>query len=277
MTTTQAVLILVSGTLVTLLLSLAVKQMSYALTSGSVFDPLRRSLQWGMHKGIWGFETLSELFSCKLCMTMQVSIWSIGIPLVLAELYVGFGRNFLNEFMPVYAAWAFFVLVAFLFSMAISGIALGLWIFLEYPAKRYEDAAYKLQLAEQRVADLTELLRTQGNNQTVTTIPEQNATVSEILSLEEFRNFMLFVNNACKGIGCGFRRRTCRGVAVNDWLATWSAESDARKHMLPTLRKELLARLPEYFRENSQYDDERIESEQAFLRLHAQVTTALAA
>lgn len=139
---------------ITFLLALAVKQLSHALVQGSLFEPLRKYLRARMRERVFGFETLSELFSCKLCMTMQVSLWSVLIPAAIAGHMGGAARMLLSDTASTFMVSMYLVLGSFMYAMAVSGIALGLWILLEYPAQRYEETALALQEARETIADL---------------------------------------------------------------------------------------------------------------------------
>ncbi len=96
------------------------------------------------------------------------------------------------------------------------------------------------------------------------------------LSLDEFREFMITVNRACRGIGCGYVRRDCRVDAMTKWLSAWAGSNRARLLALPRLRKEFNKQLPDYFRDFSE-QDRTIENEGAFLRVHALIVKTLAA
>ena len=142
----------IQAVLITLLLALAVKQLSYALMQGSWFDPLRKRIRAGMRDGRPGLVTLSELFSCKLCMTMQVSLWFIMIPTFVVAMYADVAHSTLG--VGSYVGATLTLLFSFLYAMGVSGMALGLWIYLEYPAKRYEALALELSEARETIADL---------------------------------------------------------------------------------------------------------------------------
>ncbi len=142
----------IQAVLVTVLLALAVKQLSYALMQGSWFEPLRRRIRTEMRAGRPGFTTLSELFTCKLCMTMQTSLWFVMIPSFGIAINAGIVHTILET--GVWASAMITFLACFLYAIGVSGIALGLWIYLEYPAKRYEDIVLELNEARETIADL---------------------------------------------------------------------------------------------------------------------------
>ena len=150
---------IVIAVLVTSVLSMAVKQLSYALMQGSLFQPLHRSVRQRMRRGVPGFQTLSELLSCKLCTSMQMSIWFVMIPAIVLGHHFGLSHMVLGADASPTLAVAFLILGSFLYAMGISGIALGLWIYLEYPAARYEEVELKLRAAEETIEELEAELR----------------------------------------------------------------------------------------------------------------------
>jgi hypothetical protein len=103
----------------------------------------------------------------------------------------------------------------------------------------------------------------------------ETANGAAVLPLADFRELMNHVNRECRGIGCGYSRRRCRTDVVSTWLRTWAAGNRQRLSLLPKIRAELTDKLPEYFREHSEYD-KAIEDEDAFRRVHAQIAAALA-
>jgi len=149
--------------LLTVLLALAVKQLSYALMQGSVFQPLREYVRTKMRQGAWGFETLNELLTCKLCTTMEVSLWCVTLPMVALGAHFDAAADLLGAHSSPLLLWGLLILGSFLYGMAVSGLALGLWNLLEYPAKRYEDVAFKLREAERTITELERVLELPTN------------------------------------------------------------------------------------------------------------------
>lgn len=102
----------------------------------------------------------------------------------------------------------------------------------------------------------------------------EDVPANAVLSLDDFRSFMEYVNGRCKGIGCGYVRRDCRGNAMSEWLKKWSTGNAERARLVPTIRRVLTLQLPSYFRDYSRHD-ERIENEKAFVALHVRVVRSL--
>lgn len=254
------------ATLVSILLALAIKQVSEALIYGSVFKSVRRFIKQNERQGIFGFGVLNDIFSCKLCMTMQVSLWVVALPLFIGGNYF----NVLFEAVGERASWAtvevFFLLGVFLYAMATSSIALALWNFFDYPAKRYEDLVERMREANRTIEDL------RAN----TLQSDTPAIKTELLSFSDFRKFMMEVNAKCSRHGCGYARRDCRSEAIAGWLKEWARDRPDRRRKLPDIRDTLNDLLPDYFRQYSDSDRD-IEDEDAFRDLYRSVVAAVTA
>lgn len=260
---------LIEFVLVTALLALAIKQLSYALYSGSVFEPLRSEVGRRMHRGDFGFNTLNQLLTCKLCVSMQMSLWFVTLPMLVIGLRTD-ALHFLFSgiALPVDTV-VMIVLGSFLYGMAISGMGLGLWIFLEYPAKRFEETALRLHVAQQTIADLEALLEASGKE------VSHMLPVGDILLPDDFRALMESLEDRCWGIGCGYSRRYCRTERVSEWLETWSAGNSLRTRLVPRLRKKLTEVLPEHFRKHSK-KNEATGNTKVFRKLYQEVASVLA-
>lgn len=117
-------------------LGLAVRQISFILINGSVFQWLRGLLRRKAYKSSWPWlwGKGHELFTCNICMTAQVAIWFAGAPITLG-VYAKWPHPitaFLSIQLPFVveagvALWLWFVL-----SMAFAGAAMGWWWVLSY-------------------------------------------------------------------------------------------------------------------------------------------------
>lgn len=244
----------------TVLLALAVKQVSYSIESGSIFGSLRIVIRRGSANDSRAFRILEQLITCKLCLTMQVSIWMVGVPLLLLGSVPGWASNFLGVFPDTLAEWTIYTLACFIYAIAISGLALAVWNYLEYPVKRFEDTLFRAEEAERKL----ELLKRQMGSDAADLFAAEASTT---LSYDDFRSFINFVNRECRGIGCGYRRRSCRAEAVTKWLEDWMEEHPDLISVVGALREELDELLRRYFRHFSEYDEE-IEDEGAFKKLY---------
>jgi len=104
--------------------------------------------------------------------------------------------------------------------------------------------------------------------------PAPDSKKDDVLSLAEFRSFMEFVNGQCRGIGCGYARRSCRADAMATWLERWAGNDRSRTRLLPRIRRGFTDYLPEYFRDYSRHD-RTIENESAFVSLHERILASL--
>ena len=111
--------------------AIAVKQAAYILMHGSIFESLRNWIYSKMEDEVFGFEKLNELFTCKVCMTTQVSIWLISVPLMFSGL------------LP---------------SMSLIGMmAVLFWNLFEYKVQKFEELRRSY---EQRESEIMEELST---------------------------------------------------------------------------------------------------------------------
>jgi len=264
-------------------LGLAIRQLAFALLKGSAFQGLRELIRSKMRGGAFGFEKLNELFTCQLCMTMQCSNWSIALPLVIIgylagvtvwfpDVIVGYFADAASWFTPAWhpiLGWFVLLLGVFMYAMAVSGVALGFYNFFEYPAARYEQAKLDLDDAAREIRELRDLLSPDRAEEV------RPSSVSVILSLDEFRRLMEYVNNECRGIGCGYSRRDCRFRSVAGWLREWAGTNAYRMKKTPILLGRCREHMADYFRDYSRYD-RGIENEQAFRILYEKVVVGIA-
>ncbi len=124
--------------------AIAVKQAAYILMHGSIFESLRNWIYSKMEDEVFGFEKLNELFTCKVCMTTQVSIWLISVPLMFSGLLPS---------MSLIGMMAVFLCVAF----AVSGLAVLFWNLFEYKVQKFEELRRSY---EQRESEIMEELST---------------------------------------------------------------------------------------------------------------------
>lgn len=108
----------------TVMASLAVKQISHILMFGSIFGAMRKAIRERAEAKQLLFVKLHELLSCRLCTTTQTALWTVGLP----SLLMGLAGPY-NDFLVLW--------VSGMASFAVGALALGLWTFLEYPSSRY--------------------------------------------------------------------------------------------------------------------------------------------
>ncbi len=144
---------------VTALLALAVKQLAMALMHGSVFDGLRRAVHKRMEQRVPGFLALNQLMTCKLCLSMNVSLWVVVLPAAAIGITTNVGALIGLTSSSAFTAFSI-ILASFLYGMAVSGLAKAFWNFLEFPESRYQKCASDLTDANDAAEDLREEIGT---------------------------------------------------------------------------------------------------------------------
>lgn len=205
---------------VTILLSLAIKQLSYAIFNGSLFEPLRSYVTNKTEEGVQGFRVINQLLTCRLCISMQTSIWFVMIPIIATHYSTNIFQIMFGATDDIRVPVILVIVASFLYAMAVSALALGLWIFLEYPADRYQAVKSQLAAAERALIVASELLNakpaeTQG----------ENRTEYKVFSWNDFKEMMLQMHKKCSRIGCGYDRRDCREDSLNAWLKKLATEN----------------------------------------------------
>ncbi|KND48883.1 MAG: hypothetical protein AB200_00450 [Parcubacteria bacterium C7867-005] len=206
--------------------AVAVKQASYILIHGSIFESLRNWIEDGMHREWFGFEKLRELFTCQLCMTTQVSIWLVAIPLLLS------GRVPAVGFVETVAGFAVTV-------FAVSGLAIWFWNLSESGPKR-------LEADRKRYDQIIISLRKEISSGAP---PEQTSAPSSYMDREMFGRLLDHIESACKGHGCGYSRRDCRREEARQFTVNQMRLGMlAQRFGVEVLLGALDETLPEYFR-----------------------------
>jgi hypothetical protein len=166
--------------------AIAVKHASYILMHGSVFESLRNFIKKQMQDDVFGFEKLNELFTCKVCMNTQVALWMVALPLLLSG-----NLSFLGTWMtaPVFAVTLF----------SVSGMATWFWNLSEFRSQKFHELEVQHQ---SELAFLRKAIAKGGSDYGIT----------QTTQLQEKQFFLIVeaMEKECRGIGCGYRRRTCR-------------------------------------------------------------------
>lgn len=118
---------------------LAVRQIAYILMHGSIFAPLRERIGLWMDEGNLLAEKLNELFTCKVCMTAQMAIWTVALPTTLS---ITLARHPLRTLLGNGLSWSSEVwltlLAGFLLAMAVAAVAVGCWNLIEFLPNKQE-------------------------------------------------------------------------------------------------------------------------------------------
>ena len=240
--------------------SFAIQQLSQALLTGSLFIPLRRAILSRMKRSVPGFWTLNEVFTCKLCMSMQMSLWFVFIPHIVAMYKTD---------LPSYVAGitgmsltltnGLLILGTFLYAIGISGLARTLLIRLDFTEKRFEGLAMELTKTQEALS-----LAMQTNKAT--------AGGQVGLSLAGFHDFLIQVNEKCEGIECPFKRGDCYSHEAHEWLSLWAGADLHRKQLIPSLQHKLRYKIiPDYLEKFSR-SNETPESDIAVFEYYRSLT-----
>jgi len=260
-------------------LGLAVRQLAFALLKGSIFQPLRDYIRIGQREGRFGFGKLNQLFTCQLCMSMQCSIWTVALPLIIVGYLAGVtvwvpsvvghfadaALWFTGAWHPV-LGWFVLLLGVFMYAMAVSGVALGFYNRIEYSATRYEVLLGKFDSAKAEIEGLRLALSQAEAGQTAT------ATVS--ITPDEFRVLVDRLNRECEDIGCPHRRRACRLYEIKAWVQEWAGDDPARCRKVGAVFHKCLRHMVSYYREYSSWNTPK-ENEQLLVTFYEQVTASL--
>lgn len=197
--------LILSLVLLTLLSALAVKHVADILLYGSIFQPLRSFIARKESEDAMFFGTLHQLFTCLLCMSTQVSVWLAGVPahLITWNLY---GNIWLSLFS------------AFVATMAVATLGMGLWTALEYSPNRFHARGKELEEANRKVRELTLMLRSSSALHGA-----RSETAFEVfLSKDEYFKFLDSSIAKCKNIGCVIRRHFCQVERITEFYDSWS-------------------------------------------------------
>ncbi len=235
------------------LFSLAVKQISFILINGSIFEPFRRKINKkfnssknGFTKSFW--KKINELLACNLCLTAQVSIWVIAMPF-FTVLYLNNHHFLINYFdLKIDYLWeiSFNLFVIFIFSMAVSALAYGFWILLEYPYRKIEiEKHFSQNLLE--IESLSKLSNVKAKSD------KGNNNVGKSVSINDFtlRDFNLLIrvlDTECSNIDCGVGRKNCRETEAQKFVQDWYDASGADDVLLLyNLKRKVKNALRKYF------------------------------
>lgn len=246
---------------------LAVRQMAYILMHGSIFGPLRERIGRWMDDGSGLAEKLNELFTCKVCMTAQVAIWTIALPLIVTGRLTGWTLGtLLGARLPWLAEVPLTMLVGFVLAMAVAAIAVGFWNLIEFRPSQQE------ALRQRYEADLAALRHQLAVTRRTSSEVAPHVPQSPF-SFADFATIVAAVEKGCRGIGCGYARRDCREDTLIEQLRDWATASrngtgDTDVAVLLGAMKEVM---PGYFRNLHKHrqNDRELEAfrRRAFARL----------
>jgi len=222
-----------------IVLGLAVKQISYVLVYGSIFDWIRRLAKQGMESGVPGARKLRELFTCTLCVTTQLAIWLIGLP-------TGYEVFTHEAALPLHPAaligrLIYAIAAGAIAAFAVGGVATKLMVKTEYPPKRYNDLFEQHEVLKARYGALAATAKGGAPGMAVASF-----------TLTDLTTLLQGAAATCRGYSCRYLRARCIAEACKNELAKmagprgWSAADAAE------LLGKLAPLLSEY-RENAEY------------------------
>lgn len=196
------------------------KHSSFILMYGSVFEDLRTWIHTKKNvpgRGQWLFKKLNELITCQLCMTAQVSIWTVALPVmsILELRYPYMLSQLTNRDMPTLVEIIFFLFTWFVAAIANAAVAMAFWNLTEHlPAVLKE--AQRFNRAKEEILSALAVNGAIAPVQVEEQI-EQVARLVPALTYEEWEDLTQRFARNCDDIGCGYSRRTCREQTAEDY------------------------------------------------------------
>lgn len=129
-----------------LIFGLAVRQMSFILFFGSVFESLRTGIKKKLEstakgtKSEWFWLKTNQLFTCHLCMMAQVAIWTTAFTLIVLTISMPhFLIKLIGFRVDLFPEIILNVGFTFIFAMSIAAVAMGFWNLIEFFPRRLEE------------------------------------------------------------------------------------------------------------------------------------------
>jgi hypothetical protein len=226
----------------------AIKQMSYIIVNGSIFNWIRDGFKRGMRDNVPGSETLHALFTCTLCMTTQLSLWLVTLP-TLVVLFVGVVDL---QFLPAEGIARFLYTVGFglMLGFGVGGLATIFMTRTEYPPTKYQrlyrdhtrlQSDYNLLEADlDLLQESYDLLRSQRDSSV-------SSSINLPVSLEDMTALFDKIDRSCKGIQCLIRRSYCFDDTAADVCAEWVKEKQLTASQHKLLKGKLMPIVELYF------------------------------
>lgn len=205
-----------------------VKQASFILMKGSIFQGLRDRIDAGAKRENLKLTSITRawylfwfnLFDCKLCMTTQVGIWTVGLPTAVGA-HLRWPHPF-EMLLRTTLAWPLeallFLMSGFMIGVASGAVGYAFWKVLEFP-DAFTRALYrglKQHAVANPAAQQTPILPAPSTNGEFTTVTSE--------ALEHLKRSL----NACKLIQCPTRRSDCKQDVKITWLHRFSAHDRRR-------------------------------------------------
>lgn len=219
--------------------AVSVKHISYILMHGSVFNGLRKIIRKRAQDKKFGFAKLNQLFTCKVCMNTQMSIWCVALPVAFS----GILPHELLEYPSL--GILFFLILIF----SVSGLAVLFWNISEYQVLEFERQIKNYE-AELRILRLAAL----GHSG-----PDSGGAEPSCITLDQLKKILNEISSRCDDIGCGYTKRDCRVETLRKVSERIHSKGDKR------LATALRLIVPEYYRDLRDTFDEE-DKEELLLR-----------
>jgi len=223
--------------IVLILLPLAVKEISFILMHGSIFESLRvKTVKW---------KSLEKLFSCHLCMTAQVSIWFVTMPLFFI-LFLHNHHFLMNNFnlnADCLVEEIFVnVFACFMFTMGIACLAKFFWDATEYLPQ-------KLKATKDFLDKKIQIDSIMTMNSNVSTVKNKTQVLTfKDFTLSDFYNIIKYLYGKCNHFDCAVERRDCRKQEVFTFLTNWYKDKNgADPHFFSLLQDKVESALKRYY------------------------------
>jgi hypothetical protein len=223
------------------LIVLSVMHIATILIEGSIFEEMRGAFRERAGRSLL-FRQLRDLFTCRLCMSTQVTIWFVTVPSLFARFwFVPLGKIAAAGLVPCWLDVLGTGLIAFVANMAIARLAIVAYEKLSRKISRLENAnaALKAELAAARTR-----LASLADSENSVAIAATSAYDS--FSLKDFSELVGVYMRKCASINCSFRRGDCLRDRASGAATDWAKETGAGDDKEQTLYRALIEGLQLY-------------------------------
>lgn len=236
------------------ILGLAVRQMSFIILFGSIFQSLRdwiaekyyHSAEYSFNKRFW--LKINQLFTCHLCMTAQVALWTtmfiiIFLTIVKSHFLINVLEFKVNLFPEVIINIGFI----FIFAMATAALAMGFWNLIEYFPKKLamqkeflrkylefemEKNEIQSEWQEQREVlrrelenEIEVLFRSGVERKVMDIVILKKEEITLLFTISNFKQLIEKLSKHCDSIGCSKAKKDCRAEVSRKYIQTWCLEN----------------------------------------------------
>lgn len=249
------------------------KHTSFILMHGSVFEWLRgwitRGTKEATGRKLWAFKKAHELCTCHLCMTCQVSIWTVALPAIsiLALRYPGMLSHLTGCDMWLVAEIPFFFFAWFVAAIVNASMAMVIWNVTEHlPAVRKEMERHNRANEEAASAMAVEAER-QGMLMATT------KTTAPAVTFDDFQEMLTAMASTCDNIGCGYSKRECRVRGVENFVLELADHKGFSYGQRTTLQRLFSRAAQTYHQTRWTIQDKLDRTDRAWASIQSELTT----